>query len=31
MYEVAPSPDKKDFLIEKMSEIVKVWLKKDSI
>eukprot|EP01156_Anaeramoeba_ignava_P000814 Anaeramoba_ignava/a11192_2.p1 GENE.a11192_2~~a11192_2.p1 ORF type:complete len:103 (+),score=8.40 a11192_2:68-376(+) len=27
MYEVAPSPDKKDFLIEKMSEIVKVWLK----
>ncbi len=31
MYEVAPAPDKKDFLIEKMSEIVKVWLKKQSI
>ena len=31
MYEIAPSPDKKDLLIEKMSEIVKVWLKKQSI
>ncbi len=28
MYEIAPSPEKKDFLIEKMSEIVKMWLKK---
>ena len=27
MYEIAPSPEKKDFLIEKLSEIIKVWLK----
>lgn len=31
MYELAPSPEKKEFLIDKLSEIVKVWLKKEPI